>query len=513
MTSNVEIMANSPQSSVATFYEKMRENFLVPLENCVFPSSISLLIFGFSAIFFLIFVSVSAVMTAFSIVLFVAGGLMIRYHSILLVFYIFNAVSICYVVVFYAFFGSEYFLSSNLFELYERAIFYFALGYCSLAIGLRIVLGNRPIAIMSPDAPMKIEYLLFAYLVFNYIVSSVLIGTGSQIGYAMALYRDVILYWVILECIFQRRGWQYVLLLIFLIAVPGATSHRSEWSLPLFVVGFSILIFAMSNEDKPGLEKYRSKLILLSAILVLLLGGLGVFWNGGLKSSWRYAVTSGAVGESTVGRLEALPDFIDRAAEKFRFEVAAESFASRLSAGVPFFALVLARVPEITPHQDGRLILRAASHVLQPRFLFPDKEDLGSDSDITSEFTGLRVAGVRQNTSIGLGYIPQFYIDFGVFGVILGSFVLGCMMGLFLLMLRSSAILPRLAAATWAAYLTYIFQSHASDLAKLCGAMVSLGVMFYAFNRMTGPVVRYWLERRQISMETGSPGLVEPGRP
>lgn len=78
------------------------------------------------------------------------------------------------------------------------------------------------------------------------------------------------------------------------------------------------------------------------------------------------------------------------------------------------FGAVLAYVPETVPHEDGAILGDAILRPLMPRLLFPSKSAI-DDSERTNTFTGLSVSGAEQGTSISLGWIAEFYIDFGAY--------------------------------------------------------------------------------------------------
>jgi len=75
---------------------------------------------------------------------------------------------------------------------------------------------------------------------------------------------------------------------------------------------------------------------------------------------------------------------------------------------------------------------------LIPRVVWPDKPDIGGGGNIVSEFTGIQFA---EDTSIGAGQVLEFYVNFGIPGVLLGFCVLG-----FLLMRLDQGIMRSLAA-------------------------------------------------------------------
>jgi hypothetical protein len=65
---------------------------------------------------------------------------------------------------------------------------------------------------------------------------------------------------------------------------------------------------------------------------------------------------------------------------------------------------------------------------LAPRALWPDKPVQAGSPEIVSAFTGLEFA---EGTSVGIGQVLEFYINFGTSGVIVGFLLLGIVVGLF----------------------------------------------------------------------------------
>jgi hypothetical protein len=57
-----------------------------------------------------------------------------------------------------------------------------------------------------------------------------------------------------------------------------------------------------------------------------------------------------------------------------------------------------------------------------PRALWPDKPIAAGSGDLVSRFTGIRFA---EGTSVGIGNVMEWYVNFGTIGVVLGSILLG----------------------------------------------------------------------------------------
>ncbi len=93
-------------------------------------------------------------------------------------------------------------------------------------------------------------------------------------------------------------------------------------------------------------------------------------------------------------------------------------------------ALALQRVPLVVPHTDGQIMRDALTHLISPRFLYPDKADLISDSEMVRKYAGLYVAGEQQNTSIAFGYAAEAYVDYGLPWMFIPILIFGFLLGM-----------------------------------------------------------------------------------
>ena len=94
-----------------------------------------------------------------------------------------------------------------------------------------------------------------------------------------------------------------------------------------------------------------------------------------------------------------------------------------------FPALAVERVPSVLPHTNGAIIEGGLSHLVTPRFLFPDKDDLPSDSEMVRKYSGMKVASTEENTSIAFGYAAESYVDFGLPWMFVPPLIYGLLMG------------------------------------------------------------------------------------
>jgi hypothetical protein len=179
---------------------------------------------------------------------------------------------------------------------------------------------------------------------------------------------------------------------------------------------------------------------LLAVLIVMLL-----IWQGGLKRNTRVAHDQGAIGADPAERVtffvqsfrDELPVLIDDP------EPYVEALVERVSY-ITFFSRVLEHVPDREPHADGELLGLAMSNAFVPRFLVPNKAELPSDSYYTRRFAGVQVA--EGMTSVSIGYMAEFYSDWGYGGMFLSIFLYGAWIGLIAVVVRRFASVPLLRA-------------------------------------------------------------------
>ena len=161
-------------------------------------------------------------------------------------------------------------------------------------------------------------------------------------------------------------------------------------------------------------------------------------------------------------------------------------------------AMAVERVPFLLPHTDGQIIHDALVHIVTPRFLYPDKADLPSDSEMVRKYSGVNVAGSESGTSIAFGYAAESYVDFGLpwmfVPVLIWGFLVGVAYQLWLTLIRHRELAVALVTVMF--WLTlYLFErSWAKTLGSTVTMMVYLGGLTY--------LVDQWLLMRRAQMLT-----------
>ena len=157
-----------------------------------------------------------------------------------------------------------------------------------------------------------------------------------------------------------------------------------------------------------------------------------------------------------------------------------------------WFGATIAHVPSLVPYEGGTLWLDAIKHVLMPRLLFPNKAIL-DDSARTAKFTGVDIAGAESNTSIGIGYMAESYVDFGPYGMMVPIFLLGLLMGAIYryFTLQNSSRLWGTAIAT--AVLSTLLLAYAAEGVKILGGLIGCSIVMWLLNIVVGAKLKRWL--------------------
>lgn len=217
------------------------------------------------------------------------------------------------------------------------------------------------------------------------------------------------------------RALGYMFLGAFLAELAlGLGGYFSDFKTVIFVS----LMAAVAS----GVRMTPGRVAALGALGALLVA-LSIIWTG-VKGEFRSFVAGGEVSQSlSVGyaaRLSKLSELVGRL-DATTLAGATDQTFRRLSY-VEIFGVVTENVPDQIPYEHGAIWWDAVSRPFMPRFLFPSKAAI-DDSYRTNYYTGGKT-GTYKATSISIGYIGESYVDFGPFGMIAMTFILGGFYGL-----------------------------------------------------------------------------------
>lgn len=390
----------------------------------------------------------------------------------------------------------------------ESAVLLCLIGLCVLTVGIRSA--NRVKPGLVESAHRKLTSFtcrynisrLFWWVIVLQSINFFFEINPKLIAYSMAeIIKNVlafrgILFIVLLLAIFrQRQGYLRGLTAIVYATIPNLASYMSA-----FAGAFILLFVVLLSEWRPWsgtmTEARRSRRMIWAVVgMALVLFGSAMVWQGAVKHQWRYMINNRAVEDySILEKVMVFTSLVPDSLGDINPETALAMLSQRTSSGLFYFSYVLERVPDIVPHEDGALTWRVFNHIIKPRFLFPEKLDLGSDSWLIWKYAGLAAAGAEQGTSIGLSYMAQFYIDFGAVGmfvpILCYGFIIGLIYRLFIL-----------ACPSYVFYLAAIisifmsnFTTFEGEIAKLIGGLIQQSLICAVILIVIGP----WLQRKLI---------------
>ncbi|HLG14347.1 MAG TPA: O-antigen polymerase [Blastocatellia bacterium] len=372
----------------------------------------------------------------------------------------------------------------------ETAVWLSLLGLLVMSIGIRAALSvmGRRTKILPGEADTITHYSIPKLCAAAIVLSSIdwmvhispmtMFFGGAQIIYRLLEFRGILFFLLLLAALRQRRGYGYCAAAAVFLWLPSLSSPMSSFS-GVFIT----VLLALACEWRPWssglLEKVvaRRRFNALVAVSIVL-GVLAIGWSGAVKGPWRERVLSGEVSRETV---TAAGEFMQTAhtyVPRMEWDDGVRALCQRLSSGLGYFSIVLDRVPRLLPHEDGALSMRAVEHAMKPRLLFPDKPILESSSWQIRRYADEWVAGGESNTSIGLGYMAEFYIDFGALGMFVPLFLYGGLVGLLYRGLRLVTSSYDFFRAATVAVLLQHFSGYEGELVKNLGGMLQAFIIF-----------------------------------
>ena len=391
--------------------------------------------------------------------------------------------------------------SNNIGEI-ERAVFWSLVGLIAVVTGIRVGLlvlskwtSQARSRLQEPRKEYDLKMLFWCVIAFysiSWFIEFSPIDRAfniAQILYRVLEFRTVFLFMLFLSIVRRRKGYTYGLIALVYTTIPAFSSQMSAFA-GSFLLTFIALLSCLRLDSKLRKDRRRNgQIILALSATACALFVMALIWQGGVKFDWRNKLVTGAVTGSPMDKAAAFLSTVDNGITRFNLETAVESLAERTSSGPAYFSAVLERVPATVPHENGALVLRALQLTFQPRFLFPEKPNLGGDSWLVRKYAGLTVAGAESGTSIGLGYMAELYIDFGIPGMLVALLVYGLIIGLAYgaLVFVSPSYTFYVGAVT--IMFAQHFTSYEGEIAKLLGGLVQTFIIFSLLLKVLGPYI------------------------
>jgi len=303
---------------------------------------------------------------------------------------------------------------------------------CVLAMVLGLSLGRYLIERLKPPQGLRpANALSFKTLALVYVVGTLSIGAvqtaawdfgGLAQGIIALTYLRLGLVYLIFRRLVSRGEWHYVAALLVVEVVLGMTGFYAGFREPLIMAALAFLEFF----DRRSVRQWCA-IGTLGAVAVT----LGIVWVGvraDYRAKWmedeRFSANRSA-------RIDLLRDSVSTFGSRSSSDLweNVDSFVERMWT-IYYPALAVERVPAVLPHTDGSLMMDTLKFTFEPRLLFPDKPTIKSDSEMVRKYSGVKVAGEEQNTSIAFGYAAESYIDYGVPGMFVPSFIWALFIGI-----------------------------------------------------------------------------------
>jgi hypothetical protein len=368
----------------------------------------------------------------------------------------------------------------------ESSTLYGLGGVAALAIGLRLGSGSSSAALsarLDADAAAWRFHDVAGVGLCAIVLGSALSVMSGYAGPARELLRQAgnvhyvglfaLAYW----CLRRRSHYAVVAAVTAFEVVLGMTGYFAEFKNALL----TLIVAALAARARLRL----SDILIVGAAGGLLIG-VAIFWSA-VKSDYRRFVNGGSGAQIVVPPIGERIGYMGNALITMNGRRVADGF-NRLVARhgyTEYLALTMANVPEFRPHEDGQLTLSVFDHVLTPRFLFPDKSPLPSDTAIMTDYTGLRDRW-SDNTSISIGYLGELYVDFGYSGGLLAAGIIGALVGAVYRMLARRDDAHALLTAGFCVMATLPIAYFGLAYIKVMGAFASSSAIALALQRM-GP--------------------------
>jgi hypothetical protein len=300
-----------------------------------------------------------------------------------------------------------------------EAIIVSLLSLIALALGMRLgrsVFSHRLSLSGRGSKNLTMEHAVIFYFLSLLLVAILaevakLFPTLTQPLRAFGLLKYVSVY-ILAAIIFENsRGYCWLALVLLIETATGVTGFFADYKSAFFVV-----LIAMA-----AIERKQTGVVIFGALSLAVCIWLSLVWTAA-KPSYRYWV-SGYTGEQTIvrsfsERLHWILNYMLN--EPIDYGAAGETLLDRIGY-TGYYAITLSRLEEGSILGGTNFYLRAAAHVLTPRFLFPEKDAL-DDSAITTQLTGIVI---DRKTSISVGYTAEAHVDFGMPGMFVAIYLIG----------------------------------------------------------------------------------------
>lgn len=370
----------------------------------------------------------------------------------------------------------------------------FTLGIRMALIGMHRSFGKAAVVEVEELSIPKLfnGYVVFFGILFLLRYLADWIPALQQPLLALTGLKWVFVFLLMFAVIRQKRYYGLLAVIVVTETVVGLASFFSHFRDVYQLLGVVMLC------SPRALHMRRVLLISCLVVMLFLMGGI---WSA-IKEEYRGYLNQGTEQQVALvsvpqrfAKLEQL--LVDIDGDKLQDGI--QRLVLRVSY-VEYFALCIMNVPLNIPHENGKLWWSAIDNILTPRFLNPEKAAI-NDSDRTSYYTGINVAGVESGTSIGIGYMGESYIDFGPYFMFVPIFLLGLVAGLVYRYFVEKTFNRLFGMAIATTILLFGGFAIEQSNIKLVGGLVMSFLVLWMFQKILGRA--FWKSMQQNKMYSG----------
>jgi hypothetical protein len=379
----------------------------------------------------------------------------------------------------------------------ERAYWYTLASVVTLALCMRATLGNLP----DPTPQSRTQHMrwqprdmIILYFAAIPVVTFARIagGLSGALDQPMSAVRNikvVVLIILFTNVLSTGKGRNFLIFVVVFETISGFTGLFADFKSIFIMLGLAAIAVRIP---------WSFTLSIASVAWLTIILSLAIFWSG-VKMDYRQFATGSDESQSiSVSLGDRLGYIGDRAITPSSVDWNAASYALLTRfAYIDIFGSVIT-VQEASPEPETmRQWREGLAHVLQPRFLFPDKAPL-SDSDVYVRLAkGDPTEAVREGTSISVGYVAENFADLGFPGMLAGIAVIGFLIGSACRYFMMKRNLPWMVREATVIVLVYSVAQGGLEISlpKLLGAIVMTTLVYMLIVRFAYPYVLTWLNR------------------
>ena len=378
----------------------------------------------------------------------------------------------------------------------ERAYWYMLASVLVLALCMRATLGNLPAPTPQDRTwhtrwqPRRLVVVYVGTLGLSIVVrfAGNIVAALDQPLQALMNLKILALFLLFTNVLMTGVGGRYLIVVMLFETITGFTGIFSD---------FKAVFLQLALAAVAARIRWTFSMGVASAAWVVVLVTLSIFWTG-VKGDYRQMATGSDESQAISASLSDRLGYLGNRAitpSSINWNDAAYALVIRF-AYVDIFGSVIT-VQEASPEPEVMRQWRdALAHVLQPRFLFPDKPAL-SDSDVYVRLAkGDPTDAVREGTSISVGYMGENFADLGFPGMLAGILVLGLIAGAIYRYFMTRR-LPWMVREGTVLVLVYSVARDGVEISlpKLLGALLMATAVFVILARYGYPRVLEWLNR------------------